>query len=368
MRRAELILSSLVKHYADFPVLNGIDLSIPEGAYCCLLGPSGCGKTTTLRLIAGHELVTAGEIRIGGERMNELPPSKRPTSMMFQSYALFPHIDCLGNVAFSLKMRGIGKSERVARARELLSLVEMGEYAGRHPSQLSAGQQQRVALARALASDPRILLLDEPLAALDPLLRIRMREELKRLQKKLGLTFLHVTHSQEEAMALADQVAIMIGGRIEQTGTPHDIYNRPATEMVARFLGGHNVLQGKVFRLEDGEALLEGVDGIRLSVRGNGAHVGETVTFSVRADKVRLLACNDTQRESVNLLRCTARAVEYQGSWVRVGLDAPGVDDFSVVLTEDTYSAAPVSAGDRIAATWRTEDSHILEGGYRGEK
>ena len=219
-------LTNLSKVYGDAVALKQVDLEIPAGKYCCLVGPSGCGKTSTLRMIAGHEQISEGEIHIDGECMNKLEPSDRPTAMMFQDYALFPHLSCLDNVAFSLRMQGRSKVARHARARELLSLVHMEVYEKRLPSQLSGGQQQRVALARALITNPSVLLLDEPLSALDPFLRVRMRDELRRLQLELGMTFVHVTHSQEEAMALADMVVVMNEGEIEQIDTPQNVYLR----------------------------------------------------------------------------------------------------------------------------------------------
>ncbi|MEP6790041.1 MAG: ABC transporter ATP-binding protein, partial [Ramlibacter sp.] len=240
---AAVELVSLTKRYAQgAPAVDNINLRIASGSYCCLLGPSGCGKSTTLRMIAGHESVTSGDILLENRNITQLPAAARGTAMMFQSFALFPHLSALDNVAFSLKMKGMAKVERHIRAAELLERVAMGHLAQRKPGELSGGQQQRVALARALITQPRVLLLDEPLSALDPFLRVQMRAELRRWQKELGLTFIHVTHSQEEAMALADTMVVMNHGLIEQVGSPHEIYNAPATEFIARFMGGHNVI------------------------------------------------------------------------------------------------------------------------------
>ena len=329
----DLELVKLVKRYGDGPqapvAVDGIDLHIPAGAYCCLLGPSGCGKTSTLRMIAGHEEASGGDIVLGGRNITHLPASARGTAMMFQSYALFPHLSALDNVAFSLKMRGVGKAERLQQAQALLDRVSLGHLAARKPAEMSGGQQQRVALARALITEPRVLLLDEPLSALDPFLRIKMRAELKGWQKSLGMTFIHVTHSQEEAMALADQVVVMSQGRIEQSGTPHDIFNRPRTEFVARFIGGHNVFS---------------------SPQGKTA---------VRCDKTSLLrgpvAVSDTTREAV------VTGVEYQGTYVLITLRATsGDDEHTVMLPEASFEAQPWQVGDTAFLQWRAQDVHAL--------
>src|SRR6516162_9005922 len=278
MSGSSLELAALTKLYGTTVAVDGINLRVPANTYCCLLGPSGCGKTTTLRLIAGHEAASSGDIILGNANITDMPPARRGTAMMFQSYALFPHLSAVDNVAFSLKMRGIGKKERRAKAMELLRLVDMTPYAARLPAQLSGGQQQRVALARALITQPQILLLDEPLSALDPFLRVKMRTELKRLQKELGISFVHVTHSQDEAMALADRIVVMRGGVIEQAGTPRDVFNAPRTAFVAQFMGGHNVIptdQGQI---------------------------------AVRSDRLKVMPAGEARR-----LRAIVRGVEYQG-------------------------------------------------------
>ena len=237
-----LELAKLLKKYDGIVAVNNINLKIKAGSYCCLLGPSGCGKTSTLRMIAGHEEISDGDILLGDTIINNLPPSKRGTSMMFQNYALFPHLNCLDNVAFPQKIKGISKEKRYSAALKILEMVQMENFSDRYPNQLSGGQQQRVALARSLITSPSILLLDEPLSALDPFLRIKMRSELKNIQKKLGITFIHVTHSQEEALALADIAVVMNNGIIEQFDTPYNIFNKPKNEFVANFVGSHNVV------------------------------------------------------------------------------------------------------------------------------
>ncbi len=227
MTASDLELVALAKSFGDAVAVAGIDLKIAANTYCCLLGPSGCGKSSTLRMVAGHETPSGGHVLLGGREITHLSPAQRGTAMMFQSYALFPHLTVLGNVAFSAQMKGLPRAEREAKAMELLRLVAMEPYAQRLPAALSGGQQQRVALARALMTQPRVLLLDEPLSALDPFLRIKMRAELQRWHRELGMTFVHVTHSQEEAMALADLVVVMNHGRIEQAGSAREVFEQP---------------------------------------------------------------------------------------------------------------------------------------------
>src|SRR6201996_5423685 len=305
---ATLELVQLTKKYGGVTAVDAINLKIPAGAYCCLLGPSGCGKTSTLRMIAGHESVTSGDIIVGPKNVTDLPPAQRNTSMMFQSYALFPHLSVIDNVAFALKMKGIARAERHAEAMRLLELVDMQAFGARMPAQLSGGQQQRVALARALITSPQILLLDEPLSALDPFLRLRMRAELKRLQRELGLTFIHVTHGQDEAMALADIVVLMNGGRIEQQGSPRDIYNHPRTEFAAKFIGGHNVIAVKDER------------------------------FAVRVDRVTLKRPNEAIDGPA--IAGTISEIEYQGTYIRIAVIAENGTDLSAQLTESEFDAA----------------------------
>jgi putative spermidine/putrescine transport system ATP-binding protein len=328
MRESQTVeLASVTKRYGEALAVDAIDLKIEPGSYCCLLGPSGCGKTSTLRMIAGHESVTEGDIVIGPRVVNEDPPAQRGTAMMFQDYALFPHLDVAENVAFSLRMKGVGKAERLSRARELLALVSMEDFADRRPNQLSGGQQQRVALARALMTEPSVLLLDEPLSALDPFLRVRMRSELKRIQTELGISFIHVTHSQEEAMALADLAVVMNDGRIAQAGPPREIYNAPRTPFVARFIGGHNILE------EDGRTITLRADAIGLAAPG---------------------AAEGGRREAV------VREIEYRGPDVRVGLETARGEEISAVMAEAAFFADPLETGAAVAVAWRPEDAHEL--------
>src|SRR5688500_13202400 len=244
-KAAEIDIVSVSKVYGATTAVDAISLKIPSGSYCCFLGPSGCGKTSTLRMIAGHESISSGDVRLGSTVVTDLPPAKRGTAMMFQSYALFPHLDLVDNVAFSLKMKGVAKEARRARALEMLKLMQMEPYANRRPAQLSGGQQQRVALARALITDPEALLLDEPLSALDPFLKIRMLAASKKLQTSLAISFVNVTHRQEEARALAVLIVAMNDGRIEQAASPPIVFEKPATAFVARFMGDHTVISGR---------------------------------------------------------------------------------------------------------------------------
>ena len=368
-------LAAVAKSFGSAVAVDGISLRIPGGSYCCLLGPSGCGKTTTLRMIAGHERPTSGDILIGPDDVTDLPPGKRGTAMMFQSYALFPHLTAIDNVAFSLKLRGVRKAERHAKAREQLSRVHMEEYAARLPAQLSGGQQQRVALARALITNPSVLLLDEPLSALDPYLRIRVREELKRLQIELGMTFIHVTHSQEEALALADLVIVMDRGRIAQVGTPHEVYTAPRTAFVARFIGGHNVLGGKVLARDGGLAVMAGPGAGRVAV-ASAASVGSELLFAVRSDKIALEAAQAQAVAELAVVggqvvvggglgprsRITGRvrSVEYQGAFVRVAIDAGETEPFIALVPDEPFFRAPLAPGDLTAATWAAADAHVL--------
>lgn len=345
-------LVAVTKRYGTVTAVDAIDLRIPAGSYCCLIGPSGCGKTSTLRMIAGHEETTGGDVLIGGRNVTDLPPAQRGTAMMFQNYALFPHLTCLDNIAFSLRMRGVGKAERRARAAEMLARVHLAEMAERRPAQLSGGQQQRVALARALITNPSVLLLDEPLSALDPFLRGRMREELKRLQRDLGITFIHVTHAQDEALALADLVVVMEHGRILQSDTPRAVFERPRTPFVARFLGGHNVIECRAL----GGGAFALADGSPIRVEETVPDASGTVRLAVRSDRMRLMP----PAELPNRLSGQVTAVEYHGSFVRIGLQDRAGGDHSLLLTESDYYARPVTLGEHVVAGFATSDVHLL--------
>jgi putative spermidine/putrescine transport system ATP-binding protein len=328
----------------------------------CLLGPSGCGKTTILRMIAGHETPSSGEIHIGDQMVVGKTPMERGTAMMFQSYALFPHLTVLDNVAFYLKMRGIGRDERRHKSEEMLKRVQMDHLKSRMPAQLSGGQQQRVALARSLITNPRVLLLDEPLSALDEFLRLRMRGELKSLQKELGITFVHVTHTQPEAIALADMVVVMDTGRIDQADSAGVIFNRPKTPYVARFMGGQNVLTGTVQGKPGKTIMLKASNGAMFeTVPGEApAETGAPVSFVIRRDRVILRKRGQSGKApGVNELLATVQSTEYQGSYVKVTLDVGG-DVFVANVSDRDFFAEPVDRGDAAIVSWNTADVHTL--------
>ena len=358
---ADIELARVTKRFANLVAVDDIDLKIPGGTYCCLLGPSGCGKTTILRMIAGHEEPTRGIIRIGGDDVLGLPPVRRGTAMMFQSYALFPHMTVLDNVAYNLRMRGVGKAERRARARKMLDKVQLGPLAERMPAQLSGGQQQRVALARAIITNPRVLLLDEPLSALDEYLRLQMRSELRRLQRELGITFVHVTHTQLEAIAVADLVVVMDQGRIEQAAAPEVIYATPESAYVARFMGGHNVLSGRLAQHAGGVAILANDKGQRFEVAmaGGLAAPGDPVNVSIRRDRVALQN-GAAAGAGVNQVSGTVYAIEYQGAYVKVTMRIAGDEEFVAYLRDDQFLSAPVRIGDAATASWQRDDLHLL--------
>lgn len=325
-RTLDLELVSLTKRYGATTAVDAISYHFDAGTYACLLGPSGCGKSSTLRMIAGHETVSDGAVTLGGRDISHLPPAKRGTAMMFQNYALFPHLSVLDNVGFSLKMQGVDKAERRARAGEMLELVDMSNLAGRLPAQLSGGQQQRAALARALITKPDVLLLDEPLSALDPFLRVRMRAELKKLQRELGITFVHVTHGQDEALALADEIVVMNQAKIEQAGKTRDVFDAPKTAFVARFLGSHNVVS-----MPSG-------------------------SVAVRTDQLRVTSANEAK------LPGTITNIEYQGTHVALTAMVAGQQEVTALLSDKDFFGNPKDVGEAIGLDWEAEASHALAG------
>ncbi len=353
-------LIAVSKRYAgDSLAVSQIDLRIPKGSYCCLLGPSGCGKSTLLRMIAGHEAVTEGDILLGNRNVTDQSPAERGTALMFQNYALFPHMSCLDNVAYPLRVAGVAKASRLELAAEMLAKVNMGDFAHTYPEQLSGGQQQRIALARALIRQPEVVLLDEPLSALDPFLRLQMRKELKRIQNELGITFIHVTHSQDEAFALADTIVVMSRGQLQQVGSPADIFNRPANPFVANFIGGHNVLQGMLRRGQDHHCQLELGETV-LPVAGfqapylNG-HASQATALSVRCDRISLAPAPTPQSLAATLLD-----IEYQGNHSLVHCQLADRQLMTVLCRDDTLESLQLQSGQQVHLHWQARDLNLF--------
>lgn len=363
-------LRSVTKKYGSVTAVENLILDIPAGYYCCLLGPSGCGKTTALRMIAGHETATSGDILIGDRRVNDIPAAKRNTAMMFQSYALFPHKTIWENVEFGLLMRKMPENERRQRVGEMLEMVGLSHVAQRKPTMLSGGQQQRIALARALATRPQVLMLDEPLSALDENLRVRMRTELRRIQKEFGMTFIQVTHHVEEAFSLSDQIVVMTHGRIDQVAAPDELFDTPASQFVAKFMGDNNIFTGKVVNCISDTSLdliqLE-VEGIgSLFCRGHGVGVGTQAACSIRPDLMQIepyLSSTPVVKSSLNANQISARitAIEMTGFVTRVSLmaEATGQELLYKVRTEDWRQQA-FQEGQLVILTWSKDNCIFL--------
>jgi putative spermidine/putrescine transport system ATP-binding protein len=341
--------------------VDDVNLHVDHGEYVVLLGPSGCGKTTTLRMIGGHEFPTEGDIVLDGQSLVDLPPHRRPTTTVFQHFALFPHRSVLDNVAFGLKMEGMGKAERRTRAMEALDMVGLTELSGRKPAALSGGQQQRVALARVLVTKPKALLLDEPLGDLDRLLQLRMRVELRNLQRQLGLMFIHVTHNQEEALSMADRIVVMNEARIQQIADPLTIATKPATELVARFMGDNNLIRGRVTENANGRIVLENDDKVRVTVSTDGVPapaVGESALVAIRAAAVQLDESGDGA--AGNSVECEIVFVEFLGDLVKLHLTAGGERMLAKVPGE-RYPALRGKEGEKIRISWKEEDVQLLQ-------
>ncbi|MEV6009327.1 ABC transporter ATP-binding protein [Streptomyces sp. NPDC051976] len=334
----ELRLRGISRAYGAHLALHPLDLTVSGGEFVALLGPSGCGKTTALNCLAGLLPLTAGEIVLDGRRVDTLPPERRGFSMVFQNYALFPHLTVRANVAFGLRMHGVGKAETVRRVDEVLRLVQLTEHARKHPGQLSGGQQQRVAIARAIVLEPPLVLMDEPLSNLDAALRLEMRGEIRRIHQEFGLTTIYVTHDQEEALSLADRLVVLRAGRVGQIGTPAELYEHPADPQVAAFMGYRNLFPLDVVAADAHGAAAEG-RGWRLrgTVVGGAAAAGERVTVAIRPEDVRIVAGDEPP-----VVRAVAEVVEYHGRTLHVEAVTPAGDR---VRLETGHQVRP---GDRL--------------------
>jgi len=344
MAQTLLSLKGITKTYRDQEILSGLDLDVNEGEFLTLLGPSGCGKTTLLRLIGGFENADSGAIVLDGRELSELPPHLRATNTVFQSYALFPHMSVFENVAFGLKMKKLPSDEIVRRVGAVLATVQLGEHAHKKPSQLSGGQQQRVAIARAVVNNPRILLLDEPLSALDYKLRKAMQIELKQLQRRLGITFLFVTHDQEEALSMSDRIVVMQEGRIEQIGSPREIYESPRTLFVARFIGEVNIFECALVSQNGGIAELHYADTVlRLTcVRPLNARVH----VLIRPEDLRVERRFEDVK-SANFFRCRLEEIIYKGTTIDLLLR---LDNGGTILASEFYNEESDALGYTIGA------------------
>ncbi len=361
MSEALVVFDRVVKRFGDFTAVQALDLEITRGEFLAIMGPSGCGKTTTLRVLAGLEHPSEGEIRLNGRRVNEVKASARDTPMVWQNLALFPFLNVVKNVEFGLKMRGLDAATRRTKAMEWLERLGIGEFAQRDVSQLSGGQRQRVALARALVTEPEILLLDEPLSALDANLVVRMQGVLSRLQKDLGITFVYVTHSQSEAFAMADRVVIMNEGRIAQTGTPREVYRNPANRFVAEFVGTNNILTGRVASLRSGRIEIETDLGRFLAGRSGDSSLadGQPVTFVVSADLIQL---SRVETAFENRIACSLISEEFVGSMVTLFLETAGGFELKVQTSQRILERLDLSGATALFASWSPEHVHILPG------
>lgn len=361
MSHAHISLKNIRKTYGDAVAVESLNLDIEEGKFVAIMGPSGCGKSTMLRMLAGLEDVSGGDITREGQVINDLSIWERDMPMVWQSLALFPFLTVRENVEFGLRMKGVAKAERKTRALEWLKKLGLDGYADRGIDQLSGGQRQRVALARCLVTEPSVLLLDEPLSALDAHLSVQMQGELKRLQRELGITFVYVTHSHSEAFSMADTVVIMNKGRIEQAGSPEDIYLRPATPFVAKFLGGSSIFDCKPRRAKSGEMVLEGPDGSFKCSSSELAELkeGENVSLVVRADQISV---TENAGWGENEVSAWIVGEEFIGALVNLRLETSAGTPITVQLQQRDMQSLDIEIGARVTASWHPEDGHIIKG------
>src|SRR5919199_741589 len=360
---ADIHLQDVSKRFGDTLAVDRLTLSIGRGSFFALLGPSGCGKTTTLRMVGGFEDPTAGRVFLGGADVTDRPPFRRDVNTVFQSYALFPHLNVERNVAFGLERRKVARDEVRRRVGETLELVQLSGLGKRRPAQLSGGQQQRVALARALVNRPRALLLDEPLGALDLRLRKQLQIELKRIQQEVGITFVHVTHDQEEAMSMADTIAVMSDGRIEQAGSAADLYERARTEFVANFLGVSNLVDARLRASQNGHAMVETHDGATLHVPSDriGPHGPDAVRIGVRPEKVTLSPAGASVAEGRNVLRGTVVVASFLGVSIQYVIRAAGGEELTV-FAQNLDGAEPESLGPgrEVQLAWDPQHTFVV--------
>jgi spermidine/putrescine transport system ATP-binding protein len=356
--RGDLRLTRLTKTYGDFTAVDDLSLTIPKGSFFALLGPSGCGKTTTLRMIAGLEEPTAGSIHLGETDITTTKPYQRPINTVFQNYALFPHLTIFENIAFGLRRRG--QKDVKEAVEKVLNLVELPHLAQRKPTQLSGGQQQRIALARAIVNRPALLLLDEPLGALDLKLRRQMQIELKWIQKEVGLTFVHVTHDQEEAMTMADTIAVMNEGQIEQMGSPADLYDNPETAYVANFLGQSNLIKGTISG-NDGDSLVVDLYGQKISLPKSRSHAVDNSTYAgIRPEKFRISLLETPVRGNV-LSGGRIEDVSYIGVSTQYQVEMPWGQEL-MVFEQNDDGVAPFNKDDAVNISWEPTFTFALRG------
>ena len=359
MQESQIVVENVVKRFGDSTAVETMNLSINAGEFLAIMGSSGCGKTTTLRMLAGLEAPSEGEIRLNGQRMNELKPHQRETPLVWQSLALFPFLNVIENVEFGLRMRNIEKNKRRQRALKWLKRMEIERFADRNIAQLSGGQQQRVALARALVTEPPVLLLDEPLSALDANLVVRMQSVLTQLQKELGITFIYVTHSQSEAFAMADRVVIMSAGKVEQLGTPVEIYRAPASRFVAEFVGANNIIQAKVESIEPDQLVCQSPIGKIISkVADNSSYkIGDDIELVVAADVIELC------QESTGLdIEIAAKFIgeEFSGSVATLYFEAECGLEIRVQKQQRGIEVLELSPGKQVFLQWNAENVYCL--------
>ncbi len=354
-----LRLEGIQKSFGSNPVLRGIDLEVQRGEFITLLGSSGCGKTTTLRIIAGLETPDTGRIILEGSDVTTAPPNKRDVNTVFQSYALFPHMSVAANIGYPLKLRGVSKQEIKRQVNEALELVQLPDFGARRPSELSGGQRQRIAIARAIVAHPKVLLLDEPLGALDLRLRRQMQIELKRLQKQLGLTFIYITHDQEEALNMSDRVAVIRNGLFEQIGTPSEIYDHPRTSYVARFVGSANIITGTVTEIR-GDHVFFNSSGGHIAVVNHGAtyQVGDTASVAVRSEQLSLTPLTHSEMSSQLGLQSVVREKSFAGGMLRISLELP---DGSEIIASRHGIDSELTPGDRVLASFSPESAVLVE-------